>query len=240
MKPLRIQVCPQPDRCAGYYIANNAPPDHPQAGQLLPCACTRRKQADQIKRELPPKLHTMTFESFEARPSNQAAYDSARQFAADPWGERYFLTLIGSNQRGKTHLAMAVVNALLAHGEPAYFETVPALLDELRGSYEDDRFWQCFDRTKSAPVLVLDDLGAESVGAAHDAVSPTWAQDKLYQIVDHRVLHELPTIYTTNLTRKLIAPRIAARLWNERYAVVRAIADDAPSTLAHRKETHDG
>jgi DNA replication protein DnaC len=236
MRPLRIQVCPQPDRCAGFYVPSNAPLDHPQAGQLLPCACTRHKQADQIKRDLPSKLQTMTFEAFEVRPSNQAAYDSAQQFAADPWSEKYFLTLIGPNQRGKTHLALAIVNALLARGEPAHFENVPVLLDELRGSYEDDRFWQCFDRAKYAPVLVLDDLGAESVGAAHDAagaaVSPTWAQDKLYQIVDQRVQHELPTIFTTNLTRRLIAPRIASRLWNERYAIVRAIADEAPKGSA--------
>ena len=232
MKALRIQVCPQPEQCAGFYIASNAPPDHPQAGQLLPCACTRRQQADQIKRALPPKLQAMTFSAFEVRAGNQAAYDSAVQFAADPWSEKYFLTLIGPNQRGKTHLALAIVNALLAHGEPAHFENVPVLLDELRGSYEDDRFWACFERAKQAPVLVLDDLGAESVGAAHDAaraaVSPTWAQDKLYQIVDQRVQHERPTICATNLTRKLIAPRIAARLWNERYAIVRAIAEESP------------
>ena len=227
MRPLRIQVCPQPDRCAGFYVASNALPDHPQAGQLLPCACTRRQQADQIRRELPPKLRAMTFGAFEVRAANRAAFESAQQFAADPWAEKYFLTLIGPNQRGKTHLALSIINALLARGEPAAFENVPVLLDELRGSYEDDRFWQCFDRAKTAPVLVLDDLGAESVGAAHDAVSPTWAQDKLYQIVDQRVQQERPTIFTTNLTRKLIAPRIASRLWNERYAIVRAIADEA-------------
>ncbi len=159
--------------------------------------------------------------------SNRAAYDSARQFAADPWTAKYVLTLIDLNQRGKTHLALAIVNALLERGEPAYFENVPVLLDELRGGYEDGGFWQSFDRAKTAPVLVLDDLGAESVGTSRDAASPSWAQDKLYQIVDHRVRYELPTICTTNLTRKLIAPRIAARLWNERYASVRAIADEA-------------
>ena len=46
----------------------------------------------------------------------------------------------------------------------------------------------------------------------------------MYQIVDQRVLHELPTIITTNLTRKMLSPRIAARLWNGRYAIVVAIA----------------
>ena len=227
MKPLRILICPQPDRCAGYYIATNAPPDHPQAGQLLPCACTRRTQARAIRQHLPSKMQAMTFATFEVRTSNRAACDSARQFAADPWTTKYVLTLIGSNQRGKTHLALAIVNALLERGEPAYFENVPVLLDELRGGYDDGRFWQSFDRAKNAPVLVLDDLGAVSVGTSRDAASPSWAQDKLYQIVDHRVRYELPTICTTNLTRKLIAPRIAARLWNERYAIVRAIADEA-------------
>jgi len=39
------------------------------------------------------------------------------------------------NSRDKTHLAAAIVNALLARSEPTYFENVPELLDYLRAGY---------------------------------------------------------------------------------------------------------
>jgi DNA replication protein DnaC len=227
MKPLRIKVCPQPGNCPGAYFAANLAPDHPQYGRLLPCACERRRQAEVIQRSLPVRLRTMTFETLVLTHGNQKAKTVARRFAAEPWTEQFFLTLVGPNQQGKTHLAVAIVNALLERGEPVYFENVPALLDRLRGGYDDGRFWQTFDRAKDAPVLVLDDLGAEHQGRADDPNGVTWAVDKLYQIVDQRVVHAAPTIVTTNLTRKQLSPRIAARLWNGRYAIVVAVAAGA-------------
>ncbi len=223
-KPLRIKVCPQPGSCPGLYIPTNVPPEHPQFGQPLPCACTRNQQAAVIKRSLPGRLHTMTFKTFVLNNGNREAVTVAHRFAAEPWTDKFFLTLVGPNQLGKTHLATAIINALLERGEPAYFENVAGLLDQLRGGYDDGRFWQTFDRAKAAPILVLDDLGAEYGGRSDDPNGVTWAEDKLYQIVDQRVLHELPTIITTNLTRKMLSPRIAARLWNGRYAIVVAIA----------------
>ncbi len=230
MNTLRIKVCPQPGHCPGAYIPLNVPADHPQFGQLLPCACARRRQAEAIQPRLPRKLRAMTFESFVPDAGSREALAIARRFAREPWSGTYFLTLVGPNQQGKTHLALAIVNALLARGEPAYFENVPVLLDALRGGYADDSFYQTFDRTKAAPVLVLDDLGAEHQGRADALKSVTWAEDKLYQIIDQRVTHERPTIFTTNLTRKMLAPRIAARLWNERYAIVVALAGTSNQT----------
>jgi DNA replication protein DnaC len=225
MKPLRIKVCPQPGQCPGVYIPTNVPSDHPQFGQALPCACVRRRQAEEIKRTLPPKLRAMTFESFVLNDGNREAITIARRFVVEPWADKFFLTLVGPNQQGKTHLAMAILQALLDRGEPAYFENVPALLDRLRGGYDDGQFWHTFDRAKRAPVLVLDDLGAEYGGRSGDPHGVTWAEDKLYQIIDQRVLYELPTIITTNLTRKMLSPRIAARLWNPRQAIAVAIVD---------------
>jgi DNA replication protein DnaC len=232
MKTLRIKVCPQPGHCPGVYIPSNVPSDHPQFGQPLPCACLRRRQAEAIQRALPPKLRTMTFESFRATDRTRQALMAAKSFAAEPWREKYFLTLIGSNQLGKTHLAAAILNDLLARGEPAYFENVPALLDRLRSGYADDHFWPILDQVKAAPILVLDDLGAEHRGRG-ESLAATWAEDKLYQIVDQRVVTELPTIFTTNLTRALIAPRLSSRMWNERYALVVAVTGilDSESTV---------
>jgi DNA replication protein DnaC len=208
----------------------NLPPDHPQAGRLLPCACTRQRQAAQIQQALPAKYRRMTFASFEQTDTNRAIWLHAHAFADNPWSEKYFLTLIGPLQRGKTHLALAIANALLERGEPVLIENVPSLLDDLRAGYADDSFTTRFERVLRASVLVLDDLGAESSGGRSEAYATTWAQDKLYQIIDQRVVNEQPTIVTSNLLRKLLTPRLAERLWNDRYASVRAIE---AGSLAH-------
>ena len=226
MKPVWIEVCPQPGHCPGVYVAAHLPKDHPLFGQAVPCVCARQAQAAKLQRALPPLEHGMTFARFELDAAGRKAHQVAQRFAADPWAAKPFLTLTGLSQRGKTHLALSIANDLLDRGEPVYVENVPALLDQLRGGYEDGRFAATLARVKSAPILVLDDLGAESQGpGSGDAFAATWAQDKLYQIIDHRMVQQLPTIVTTNLTRAQLPARVASRLWNPRQAIVVAIMD---------------
>ncbi len=224
MRPLRIPACPSPGDCVGYYLPANLPPGHPQANILVPCACTLARQAAVIQAMLPPAIRRMTFEAYQETDGNRKAAGLARHFAADPWGlSRCFLTLIGPNRTGKTHLAAATVNTLLARGEPALFETVPALLDHLREGYGNpvSDFEERLEEVRAAPVLVLDDLGAEAQRSEPYGVS--WAQDKLYQIVDYRLVHELPTVFTTNLVPDRLPQRIASRLWDGRHGVVVAL-----------------
>ncbi len=223
-KPLRIRTCPQPGQCPGLYIPTNVPPDHPQFGRPLPCACERQRLAERLKRALAAEWRRMTFETFQVNEHNRQAVETAQRFAADPWQGVPLLTLIGPNQTGKTHLALAMINRLLEAGEPAYIRVVPELLDDLRAGFDEARFWQTFDQAKTAPVLLLDDLGAQSDGGSGEAYAVTWTQDKLYSIINTRLLHGLPTVVTTNLPRKLLPPRIAARLWNVRYGMVKAVA----------------
>ncbi len=223
----RIDACPSPGQCAGYYLASNLPPDHPQANQLLPCACTRARQAAIIQAALPPALQRMTFEAFQVNDENRAALNHARRFADDLWKNGcFFLTIVGPNRKGKTHLAAAIVNTLLARGEPALFENVPNLLDDLRNGYSDGSFYRQLERVKNAQVLALDDLGAES-GGSGQPFEVSWSHDKLYQVVDHRILHELPTVLTTNLTPAMLPKRIASRLWDQHHATVVAITGNA-------------
>ena len=75
---------------------------------------------------------------------------------------------------------------------------------------------------QQAQLLVLDDLGAEQTQAG-EPYAVTWSQDKLFQIIDHRLLHQLPTVITTNRLPALLSPRIGSRLWDERHGVVVAL-----------------
>jgi DNA replication protein DnaC len=140
----------------------------------------------------------------ESRRNLEGAFRLARQWAAEPDG---WLVFLGANGCGKTHLAAGIAAERLAQGDAVAFANVPDLLDELRATFAPgsrERFDHRFRRLLDAPVLVLDDLGAQQTSA--------WAEEKLYQILNHRHLQRKPTIVTTNCELKVMEPRIASRL----------------------------
>ena len=112
----------------------------------------------------------------------------AQEFAAAPSG---WLVLTGPSGSGKTRLAAAIANHCIKRGEPVLFVVVPDLLDHLRTAYDPQSplsYDELFDQVRNAPLLVMDGLGA------HNATP--WAQEKLFQILNHRSNAELPTIFT--------------------------------------------
>ncbi|MBC8100241.1 MAG: ATP-binding protein, partial [Armatimonadetes bacterium] len=138
------------------------------------------------------------------RESLSRAFNEAVRFAQEPVG---WLLLEGTYGCGKTHLAAAVANARLQQGEPVLFITTPDLLDHLRAAFApnaDQSYDETFERIRGVPLLLLDDLGVENP-------SP-WALEKLFQLLNHRYNHNLPTIITTNTTIDKLDPRIRSRL----------------------------
>ncbi len=84
---------------------------------------------------------------------------------------------------------------------------MPDLLDSLRAGYHPDSqesYDQTFDHVRNAPVLILDDFGAHS--------STAWAQEKLFQIINHRFNARLPTVITTNQSLQKLDDRLYTRL----------------------------
>ena len=125
------------------------------------------------------------------------------------------VVVMGKNGSGKTHLAAAAAAYRLERGERVCFANVPDLLDELRATFAPGapgRFDRVFQPLLDAPLLVLDDLGAQQT-------SP-WAQEKLYQLINHRHLARAHTIVTTNVELGSMEPRIASRLSDLDVAVV--------------------
>ncbi len=112
----------------------------------------------------------------------------------------------GSYGSGKTHLAAAIANFAVGMGVPTLFLTVPDLLDALRFSFdsEDTSFEERFEEIRNAKLLVLDDFGTQN--------TTSWAQEKLFQIINYRYINKLSTVITTNLSLDEIEPRIRSRL----------------------------
>ncbi len=158
----------------------------------------------------------MTFDSFQARHFNlnyteaivnslSKAKRQAQDYAANPQDWIVFSGPVGC---GKTHLAAAIANQRLEQcGELTVFLTAPDLLDALRGAIDqrgDNSFDDYFYRIRTAPLLVLDDLGVEN---------PTnWAKEKLFQLLNHRHADSQPTVITTNTDIGELDPRIGSRM----------------------------
>ena len=128
----------------------------------------------------------------------------ARAFAEAPEG---WLLIHGTSGAGKTHVAAAIANRCIERGQAALFVVVPDLLDHLRASYKPDSemaYDLLLEQVRTAPVLILDDLGTQNATA--------WAQEKLFQIFNHRYNAMLPTVVTTNLSLDRIEERQRMRL----------------------------
>src|SRR5450432_233232 len=147
-----------------------------------------------------------------------SAAELAYRYAEKPEG---WLLLQGAYGTGKTHLAAAIANYRLEMGEPLLFITAPDLLDYLRSTYgpsSEIGYDERFEQFRTAPLLIVDDLGAES--------QTPWALEKLYQLFSFRHTAKLPTVITTNKAPEAFDPRIYSRLVDQK--LTRSISLEVP------------
>lgn len=212
-----------PDRncpiCGGTgFVRKDLPIDHPDFGKLSVCDCRQGKLVNASLERLFQSsnlaaFRDMTFERFDTKGhigmaesqilSLQNAFRQAQSFADNPRG---WIMFVGNYGCGKTHLAAAIANTVVERGVPTYFLTVPDLLDWLRFGYNnpDNSYEARFEEIRNVALLVLDDLGTQNTTA--------WAQEKLFQILNHRYMHNLPVVITSNLDLESIEGRIRSRL----------------------------
>jgi DNA replication protein DnaC len=200
------------------FLTLDVPPGHPDFSKVVPCRCTQARIAAERTRSLLAlsnlgALSRMTFDSFMpdgvgvaegVRFNLREAYERSLEFARDPRG---WLVLLGGYGSGKTHLAAAVANHRVSLGYGVLFVVVPDLLDYLRATFSpssETALDERLETIREAPLLILDDLGAHN--------STAWAQEKLFQILNHRYNGRLPTVITSNQRLEELDPRITSRL----------------------------
>ena len=209
-------LCPV---CGGIgYLRQEVPVGHPNFGKLVECDCRKTEREARRLHALRSisNLDTMarfTFDKFvpdgyglteERRRNLRLAYESALAFADTPKG---WLILLGGYGCGKTHLAAAIANYVIQHHQTVLFVVVPDLLDHLRATYSPQStvtYDQRFEEIRTASLLILDDLGAQS--------ATPWAQEKLFQLFNYRYNAQLPTVVTSNHELEDIDVRIRSRI----------------------------
>ncbi len=160
-----------------------------------------------------PELKDMTFESFnpkrlnlplEERQNLEQALKIAMNFAQSPEG---WLVFQGINGCGKTHLAAAIANYLKRSGKSPLFIVVADLLDHLRAAFSPESAVssdELFEEIKKCEVLILDEFGEQS--------ATSWAQAKLYQLMNYRYNARLATVITTCFSLDDIESRLSSRM----------------------------
>lgn len=236
---------PNCEICGGIgWIRLDLPITDPDFGKLQVCECRQSKVAQQSQQRLFQLSNLQAFahmslDNFKTEgrmglgdqqvSSLQVAHNQASHFAQNPSGWLLFMGTYGS---GKTHLAAAIANEVLALGISTLFLTVPDLLDWLRYSYGSSMgsFEERFEEIRNIRLLVLDDLGTQN--------TTPWAEEKLYQILNHRYTHQLPTVITTNQGMLEIEGRIRSRLQDpDLVTLVRILAPDYRSPVREERRS---
>ena len=233
--------CPH---CKGTgFIKKRLPMEHPDFGRVTVCECAFRETEQERTSRLERYgqlglLRRISFASTMPKgrspdPTHQQRFIEALSFAkAYAEAPEGWLVLLGRSGAGKTHIAAAVANRLIERGQPVLFIAVPDLLDHLRAAYQPDAeepYDRLFEQVRSAPVLVLDDLGAQAPTA--------WAAEKLYQIVSHRFNAQLPTVFTCALSLEELEERLRTRLSDPTFSVVCQLEEVGVSGRAGQVDT---
>lgn len=164
--------------------------------------CALKRQDDEKKHQqklisslyIPKEVLRARFQNLDVDQHRLAAVDEAARYVEtfQPGETKHGLYFYGSFGVGKTYLMCAIANELAETKNVASLIIyVPDFFNEMKQSIGRDDLQEKLNYIKSVPVLMLDDIGAESMSS--------WVRDDILgSILQYRMMEELPTLYTSN------------------------------------------
>ncbi|WP_050181154.1 primosomal protein DnaI [Domibacillus robiginosus] len=165
--------------------------------------CSRKINDDQKKENeklikslyVPKNILNARFDDLDFKdPDRHNAIKAAEEFVENYIKDKQTkgLYIYGAFGVGKSYLLGAIANDLAEENNTSslimYF---PEFVREMKQSLSDQSLDSKLEKVKSAPVLMIDDIGAESMSS--------WVRDDILgTILQFRMLENLPTLFTSN------------------------------------------
>jgi DNA replication protein DnaC len=182
------------------------------------------------KEHIGKRFYGCSFDNFDVlSPSHKRAVDACRRLVS---GETGGVVLLGGPGKGKTHLLVAIINALnkdydvlvnerdgtveiISSGNRIEFWPHKELAGALRASLAGGFTHSIISSAKRSDLFVLDDFGSENASE--------FLSSAVEDIIDYRYKNELPLAVSSNLDimaiKDLYGPRIVSR-WAETCEIV--------------------
>lgn len=112
------------------------------------------------------------------------------------------LYLAGDFGVGKTYLLGAIANELYAQGVKSMMVHFPSFANDIKKGIRDNSVGDRVDRVKDTQILMIDDIGADSMSA--------WMRDEIFGVIlQYRMQENLPTFFTSNFSMKELETYLA-------------------------------
>ena len=145
--------------------------------------------------DLPAKLRHVELENVDATPERDDVLDEVGIFLASFKKNKHTkgLYLTGDFGVGKTYILAGLTNSIARQGSRVVFLHVPSFIASLGSHFQDNSLNDEIDRIASAPVLIFDDIGAETLSE--------WSRDDVLGVIlQKRMDNVLPTFFSSNMT----------------------------------------
>lgn len=159
-----------------------------------------RQKQDQIRERIhsvhmPKDIKRATLEGFDGTKGRKDALAKAMNFIENFLEEPNLfhkgLYLHGAFGVGKTYLLGAIAHELSEQGHPSTLVHFPTFAVEMKNSIGQNTTEDKLDAFKRAEILMLDDVGADSLSS--------WIRDDVLGVIlQHRMQEQMPTFFSSN------------------------------------------
>ncbi|WP_265646021.1 ATP-binding protein [Verminephrobacter aporrectodeae] len=174
----------------------------------------QQRMEDRLNRAgIPKRFRARSFENYLAdSDAKRHALVTARGFAEDFSAHARrgtTLVLAGNVGTGKGHLALSVAQHVMSLGHSVFFATAREIVLMLRGRWDDRSApgeMEVLRMLTAVSLLVVDEVGVQFHTDAE--------RDQLFGVLDGRYRDLMPTLLTTNLSRRLLQQAIGERSYS--------------------------
>lgn len=163
------------------------------------------KKAKVLKRihavAMPKNIKNVTLDQFDLSENDyrmnamRLVTDFIEEYTNTPKKWHQGMYLYGEFGVGKTFLMAAMANELAKNGFEVTLVHFPSFAVEMKSAISSNLVADKLDAIKKTPVLILDDIGADSMSS--------WVRDDILGVIlEYRMQNSLSTFFTSNFSMK--------------------------------------